>query len=326
MGAAVDIYEAGDDILEGATARCQARLHRGYHYPRSDATAAAARSAYELFVTWYPAAVRKAPNHYYAVAPGGHTSSGQYLAFLERQDLAYEVADPPPLHGVDLVVRADEALIEVDTLRRLVRRELAAARRTSPVSLRLHHRVEPGELHGYDLTVWATYGQPWPRPLRYEVCELAILELGRYDRDSYVVLDGEFVSLDPWQGGRYALYDVRHSVHHVNVGTAPEVPDEYEYLVKSKGLHRPRLSRFDAMVDSASRFFPGVQPHGRGVSIYHGSKFAVRAVLPDVDSTDARPTLIEVDGDQVRILSGKICTAPAAAVEVASLVFDRVPA
>ena len=37
-----------------------------------------------------------------------------------------------------------------------------------------------------------------------------------------------------------------------------------------------------------------------------GSRFAVRAVLPDVDATDERPTLVERDGNHISILSGKM--------------------
>jgi hypothetical protein len=45
--------------------------------------------------------------------------------------------------------------------------------------------------------------------------------------------------------------------------------------------------------------------------------FSVRAVLPNVDATDERPTLVERDGNVVSILSGKICTAVTAARQVA---------
>jgi hypothetical protein len=315
-GAQVDLYEARSDILQGTTARCQARLHRGYHYPRSDSTAAAARDASELFQARYPEAMVNAPAHYYAIAPGSLTGPEDYLLFCDRLGLPYKQIDNPPrLYGVDLCVEVDENLIAVPTLARLLRRDLWAAE----VTVHLGRRVEPEQLDDYDLIVMATYGQPWSRPLRYEVCEVALVELGRYSGESYVIQDGPFTSLDPY-GRLYILYDVVHSVHAANVGYAPEIPPEYLDLLQRPGALTP-LSNFDKMVASAGRFLAMLDPGGQGVSIHHRSMFSVRAVLPDVDATDERPTLIEQDGNIIQVLSGKICTAVATARRVTNMVF-----
>lgn len=317
-GAQVDLFDARSDILDGATARCQARLHRGYHYPRSDATAQAARAGFDEFSDRFPTAVR-AFTHHYVIAPGSKTTATEYLAFCDRLGLPYTVLDHHPnVHSADLVVRVPEALVDVNALRRLLRRDLADA------GVTLHLNTPVAALTGYDRIVWATYGQPWSRPLRYEVCEVALVELGRYERDSLVVLDGDYVSLDPY-GRVHALYDVQHSVHAANVGDRPELAPEYASLV-ARGRVGTSLSNAPAMLESAGRFLRGLDPHGRGVSIYHGSLWTVRAVLPDVDETDERPTLVDTAGDDVRILSGKICTAPAAARAVTAAVLGLVPA
>lgn len=321
-GIKVDLYEAESDILLGTTNRCQARLHYGYHYPRSDKTAQAARDSFEQFRSRYPGAIH-VKRHHYLVANTSRVTPEEYLAFCNRLDLPYEVIDRPRcvLKAVDLTVRVPEAFIDVDQLRQMLRRDCALA----GVEVHCGRRVtEPPDS---DLTVWATYGQPWTRPLRYEVCEVALFDLGRYIDDSYVVVDGPFVSLDPIRR-RYALYDVELSVHHANVGLAPEIPAEYQDLVNrsSLGPIRSPLSRFDAMTASASRFLWGLDPGGMGVSIYFGSMWGIRAVLPDVDSTDERPTLIERDGNSIYILSGKIGTAIQAADSVVAMASSMVPA
>lgn len=309
-GCSVDLYEARGDILDGATARNQARLHAGYHYPRSDATARAALLAAPMFAGRFPAAVRSAVHHY-VIADDSWVSGEQYLAFLDRLGLPYDVVEPDQVHHAQVTVRVPEAFVDVPILRRLLRRDLHAA----GVTIYPNCWCEP-PMAGYDLTVVATYGQPWVRPLRYEVCEVALLEVGRYADQSFVVLDGEYVSLDPHHGGRHALYDVAHSVHAAHVGYAPVVPDAYVGLLDALGPRVTPLSNVDLMRKSASRHLAGLDPHGRGVSIYAGSLFSVRAVLPDVDETDERPTLVERDGDVISILSGKICTAVTAAREV----------
>lgn len=318
----VDLFEAQSDILTGTTDRCQARLHRGYHYPRSDSTAQAARDSFDQFQGRYPEAVYTR-QHHYLVAEGSAVAPEQYLEFCDRLDLPYEVIARPPavLKSINLTIRVPEAFVDVAVLRRLLSTDLRQA------GVSVHCGRQMMDVDGYDLTVWATYGQRWPRPLRYEVCEVALVELGRYIGDSFVVVDGPFVSLDPIRG-RYALYDVKHSVHHANVGMAPEIPDEYKAVLDGKAWPREAqaLSRFDQMVESASRFLWGLNPGGMGVCIYHRSMWSVRAVLPDVDSTDERPTLIERDGNNLFVLSGKIGTAVQAANQVTELALSMVPA
>lgn len=295
-GATVDLYEARSDILMGATANCQARLHRGYHYPRSDSTAAAARDAFPDFVAAFPQAIRYA-HHHYVIANESRVSADEYLAFCDRLGLPYEVVDSRFVHNAQLTVRVSEAFVNVDTLRRLLRRDLFAAK----VRIHTNQLVEPSALE-HDLIVVATYGQPWARPLKYELCEVALIRLGHYSDESFVVLDGPFTSLDPTvTSGLYMLYDVDHSLHTPN----------------ASGLS---LTRVDAMLASASRWLFGMEPYSRGVCYYVRSLWSTRAVLPDVDDTDERPTLIERDGNVVSILGGKICTAVTTARSLVELV------
>jgi hypothetical protein len=317
-GAKVDLFEARDDILHGATARCQARLHRGYHYPRSDATAAAAKDAAPEFEARYPEAIRTAAHHY-VIAEDSKVSAGQYLAFLDRLGLPYRVVEPLQVHHAQLTVRVPESFVDVAMLRRLLRRDLIL----SGVQIHLGRRVDP-DLTGYDLTVVATYGQPWSKPLRYEVCEVALVEVPRYAGQSFVVLDGDHVSLDPY-GRAHMLYDVANSVHRAEAGSGI-TGAEFNELLNTWGPVRSAQTNVKAMLVNASRHLRGVELGGQGVVIYHGSLFSVRAVLPDVDATDERPTLVERDGNVISILSGKICTAVSTARQVTASAMGLVPA
>lgn len=303
-GADVDLYEAQSDLLLGATARCQARLHSGYHYPRSDTTAAAARDAAPEFEARYPQAIRRAAQHY-VIARDSRVSAEQYLAFCDRLGLPYEIVEPPQVHNAQLCVRVPEAFVDVDILRRTLRRDLAMA----GVDV-LYATPGGAPMPGYDLTVMATYGHPWSSPLRYELCEVALVEVARYEGFSFVVLDGDHVSLDPY-GRVHMLYDVVNSVHAVGA-----IPDEYQQLLERWGPTRTPLSRWETMLKTAGQHLRGLEPGGQGVAIYHGSLFAIRAVLPDVDRTDERPTLVQHNGNVISVLSGKICTAVAAARSV----------
>lgn len=313
-GIGVDLYEARGDILDGATARNQARLHSGYHYPRSDSTAAATRDAAPQFAARYPEAIRRAVQHY-VIADDSRVSGDDYLAFLNRLQLPYEIVEDPRVHHAQLTVRVPEAYVDVAYLRRLIRRDLAAA----GVVVRYDNKQVDPDKFVHDVVVVATYGQPWIRPLRYEVCEVALVECGRYDNAGFVVLDGDYVSLDP-QGRTHVLYDVVHTVHHANVGHEPEIPAAYRPLLQLPAVAKQTpLSNYELMLKSAGRHLGMLDPGGRGVAIYHGSLFSIRAVLPDVDATDERPTLVERHGDVLWVLSGKICTAVTASQTVVEM-------
>ena len=309
-GVTVDLYEQRTGILDGATARCQARLHSGYHYPRSDTTAKQAHDGALEFAARYPDAIARARNHFYVIAPESKTTPEDYLAFCDRNGLPYEVVEKPTqVHTAGLVVRVPEAFVDVAVLRRLLYGDLMRAGVRQVLGCSSHDAAD------YDVTIWATYGRPWHQPLQYELCEVALLELGRYERDSFVVVDGEFTSLDPL-GHVFALYDVNHSVHTRTIANEPDVPEGYEQLLMALGPVRTPLTHFEEMARGASRFLRHMLPSGMGVSIYHGSWFAVRAVLPNVDGTDERPTLIHYGDKSISILSGKICTAVSTAREV----------
>lgn len=325
-GASVDLYEAGYGILEGTTARCQARLHSGYHYPRSPETALAAKTGAIEFAARYPESIIKDVVQYYAIAPDSVTSPEDFIQFCKELDLPYEEEKPPQLRGVDLCVKVPELFIDVDCLRRLVRKELW---RTG-VSITTNHHVDTADLESfqsYDRVVWATYGQHWPDPLRFEVCELPVLEIGRYPRQSVVILDGPFGGVDS-RGNLHTLYDVTHTVRWSWVGVGePVIPDAFRNAVSRAPMPlKPKTGEeslaLRQMIESLGRFFWALEPGGQGVSIYHGSLWSVRTVLPTVDATDERPTLIKDMGKDIYLLSGKICTAVNAGRQVTEMVME----
>lgn len=306
----VDLYERHPDLLHGGSGNSCGRLHRGYHYPRSEPTARATMQAADRFVRAFPTAIHRTARHHYLIAADSKVPGRDYLEFLDRLRLPYQRI---PWDTVDYAVLAHEELINVGRLRAELHRQLSAA----PVRLLLGYEGGPG-MTGYDLTVLATYGAHTARELQFEVTEVAVVALpAGYALHSYVILDGAYCCLDPLPGTAYhLLYDVVHSVHHTNIGYRAEIPGHLAGLVDA-GVVDSRHSRYERMVDTARRFFPLFT--GEHV----GSMYTVRAVLPNVDATDERPTIVERDGNTISILSGKIDTAVAAARQI---VGELVPA
>jgi hypothetical protein len=310
-GHTVDLYDRHRDLLHGATRAQQARLHLGYHYPRSMATALACKQHAAQFRARFPNAINDRNTHHYAIASDSSlTGAEEYLGFCERLDAGAVVISPPSwLAGVSVCVRVPERLVNIIALRERLRVEL----RNAGVGWQHDTDVDPDRLP-HDLVVMATYGRGWPDPLRYEVCEVARLRgTWTYGFRSAVILDGPFVSLDPLATRPgHLLYHVTHSVHAASVGLTPQIPAKLAHLVDAGVVYTP-VSRWRDMLTDARRFFPNLA----GDVDYDGSLFTVRAVLPDVDDTDERPTLIRRDGRLVWVLAGKLDGAPSAAAEIA---------
>jgi hypothetical protein len=300
----VTLYERHSDLLHGAARAHQGRIHRGYHYPRDPHAGDLAVRAAE-FESRFPGTVVVGGVHHYLIAEDSRVDVATYRRFVASAGLPWWPATPALVRAdtVTACITVPERFVVADALRGTLRRDLAG------VDLVLGAEADVDALaERYDFVVDATYGRHWPEPLQYEVCETVLVELGpQFAGQGFVVMDGDYISLDP-HGRHHMLYDVRHSVHAVN-----DTPDHLVPLI-DRGLVYTVHSRMDAMLATAGRFLAGLAR-----PVYRGSYFTVRAVVPD-DGTDARPTLIRTDGNVVRVLAGKMVSAPWAARQVANAV------
>lgn len=323
-GHSVDLYEREGDLLCAASGINQYRLHRGYHYPRSLETATASRDAESSFRASYPGAVIDDNDHYYAIArQGSQTSATDFLRFLSDAQLEHERQELPCLCAdqVDLVVRVRESLFDPELLRAIVWERLRALK----VRVHLGVSVRPEALNDHDQVVLATYaslGGMLPDgdagKFQFEVCEKPVVRLpAQFAETSIVVMDGPFMCVDPLgKTGLAVMGNVVHALHHTNVGRTPVVPEVLAGMLNRGIVRKPTVTRFRDFIESAARFMPAIR------SAEHiGSMFTVRAVLPGLDDTDARPTLVVQRSERVYTLfSGKIGTCVRAAEELVSMI------
>lgn len=329
-GHEVDLYEREPDLLQAASGVNQYRLHRGYHYPRSRETARDCRESEIVFRETFAPAVMNHTDHYYAVAARDTlTSADGYLAFCRDLGLEVETAAPNVLDpaSVALAVRVREHMFDPDVLRSLVWDQLREAR----VNVHLETEVGMADLGDADLVVIATYAgingllgsdPEARRSYQFEVCEKPVVQLPvRFAGKSVVVMDGPFMCFDPMgSSDRHVLGHVVHAIHATNVGLQPAVPEAIAPLLNRGVVERPAVSNIDRFIEAGREFFPEFDQ-----AVHVGSMFTVRAVLPGVEGTDARPTLVRRVSDRViTVFSGKIATCVAAAAQVASLVEEPV--
>ncbi|MGW7574939.1 FAD-dependent oxidoreductase [Streptomyces sp. NPDC054765] len=325
LGYSVVLFEQAHTLMSSASSANQRRLHRGYHYPRGMDTVAAVMRAFGAFKAEYGAAIHHGSAHYVAIASRNSlVNAERYLAFCDGVGLPYREEYPPFLRrsAVELSVRIAEAHIDIDELRRLCAARLAA----SGVEVRLGTRADQRALGEFDQVVLATYSSindihPGPASAlpeyQFEVCEKPLVALPpMYLGHSLVVMDGPFMCLDQVAGTRdFLLGNVDHAIHATTVGPYPLIPGPLMPYVNTGLIRRPPVTRFPDFRRFAHHFVTGF-----GEVRHLGSYFTVRAVLPHMETTDDRPTLVRrLDERTVALFGGKIATCVASARQVAGL-------
>lgn len=337
-GHKVTLIDKASDIMKGATFCNQFRLHRGYHYPRSEDTGRQCRNGLKAFAGEYGKAfIPYGKKHFYAIARDSRTPAGEYLNFLSSQGLESHIVERrEPLMNpetLELAVQVEEGFLDYEILKDLVHHKLMSA----GVIFRPHTEIHPLDRDDYDYIIVACYAGNSGvlddlfveeyKPTQFEVVEKPVFQLPRkYRNTGVVVMDGPYGCIDPYgKTGYHVMGHVEHAIHNSNVGDRPHVPPwlpsgRMDY-VNAGIIENPDRTKYVVMRDALSKYLPFVQS-----AKYVGSMFTVRTVLPNKDETDERPTLVTRHDEQVvSIFSGKLGTAVDAAIMAVNEIDRKVP-
>lgn len=318
-GHEVHLFEKKDNILMEASLGNQFRLHRGYHYPRSDDTVRDLLESVPDFEEFYGSAIIRSFDHFYCIAKENSlVSASEYLDFCERNSLEYDVeeTDFTKNENIQLSIRAEEGIISYYELQRVCKEKLAV----SGIKFYFMEEFTNSCLDDFDVCVNCTYSNlndlsGKKRNYQFELCEKICVQLPNRMRNvSIVIMDGPFMCADPFMNNWHLLGNVVHAIHSRNVGTAPHIPGKYKPYMGQGFVDVKDISNFDKFIESGKEFIPDLEK-----AEYIGSKFVVRAVLPNVDDTDERPTIVSKNGKVIDVFSGKIDTCVSAANKVVRL-------
>lgn len=324
-GIEVDLYEQADRIMPAASWANQWRLHRGYHYPRSDSTALSCRDSAETFTERFPDAVITDTDHYYCIADDRKTKTTgeEFIAFCDKFGLNYREEHPTVVRDdkIDISLRVPENRIDPHSLRSNCQAELAE----STVDLRLEQRIEELDDLPHDYVVVATYAgmndlvdehDSLKQTYKFELCEKPVVKLPPVFNDkSVVVFDGPFMCFDPYgRTDTFLLGNVVHAIHETTVGYRPDFDDRFDHLLNSGVVESPDITKFQKFVESGGEFIPGLAD-----AEHVGSMYTTRTVLAGVEDTDERPTIVEREGNVFKLLSGKLATCVDTAHEITAV-------
>jgi len=309
----VVVVEKESAILTHASYNNQARVHNGYHYPRSFTTAYRSRINLPRFARDWPDAVKRDFTKLYAIARrNSKVTARQFERFCHEIGAPIRPATPAQQglfdeRLVEGVFQVDEFAFDSTRLARWALGELQA----HDVALRLDTRVREvrrsplGALnvvveragHG-EQTLETKYlfnctysglnqlrGE-FPGTttgLKHEITEMALMQMPPELQDiGITVMDGPFFSTMPFPARRlHTLSHVRYTPHASWLDQADV--DPYRLLDDHH-----RHTRVDRMVRDSARYVPAIARARRVDSLYE-----VKTVLVKNESDDGRPILFE---------------------------------
>jgi glycine/D-amino acid oxidase-like deaminating enzyme len=307
----VVLLDEAAGILRRASFANQARVHNGYHYPRSLATATRSHANFARFCADHRFAITSGFSKLYAIARASRVSSTQFAAFCAKigapcRDSPRHLRSLFDPDLIDAVFQTNEVAFDAAALATDLRSRLTGAK----VELRLNARARlfrpndsgatvatPEGLLTADYVFNCTYagldtfGVPLRTALKKELSEIALIEPGSSFADIAVtVMDGPFFSTMPFPAfSCHSLSHVRYTPHA-----------SWEDQRKSQATR----SRGETMLRAATRYMP---PLARARHV--GSLYEIKVVLLRNEQDDARPILFEPSSESPRVISvlgGKI--------------------
>jgi glycine/D-amino acid oxidase-like deaminating enzyme len=332
-GLRVLLVEREAGLLGRASVRNQARVHNGYHYPRSILTSLRSRLNYRRFIDEYRDCVHTGFTHYYAVARGmSKVTASQFAEFCRRIEAPLvsapsRVAKLFDASRIEAVFEVEECAFDATALRARMTRELceagveislsteAVSARSTRAGIEVVVRdgggpsiLPPADRHvTAELALNCTYSRlnhllaashAAPIPAKHELTELALVEPPEVLGGAAVtVMDGPFFSLMPYPSrALYTLSHVRYTPH-CNWQDRPNqsVTD----------MHAPgNASRFEHMIRDAARYLPAMRD-----SRHVDSLWEIKTVMPRSEKDDSRPILLSRCAEHpalVTVLGAKI--------------------
>lgn len=316
----VVVVERERELLARASYRNQARVHGGYHYPRSYLTAYRSRVNEPRFRRDYAFAVVPDFTMLYAIATRhSRVTANQFERFMA--DIGAPFARAAAAHRalfdprrVAAVYEVEEAAFDASRLRRHFERALPAA----GVDVRCGTAVAGTTLRGDRVDVVlrdrdggrrveaaqvlnCTYGRlnrnvagAGLTPLKHETTEIALVEPpSPLARVGITVMDGPFFSCMPFPAeGCHSLSHVRYTPH----GYFVDADGSRDPVAELDAAPPP--SRVAYMIADAARYVPLM----RGAR-HLRSLFEVKTVLVRNETDDGRPILLRREAGSPRLLS-----------------------
>lgn len=339
-GERVLVLEWEESPFQRATFINQARVHMGYHYPRSYATAIKSAHYFNRFVKDYEFCIHREFDQIYATSDSfSWTNREQFTQFCQAADIPCEELVPEKYFNKGLCDGAyrtreytyDAGILGhyfVDELKRKINVEMKYGVRIQAIEKQgdsFAVILENGETFETGFLLNATYGSTnqilnlagiEPFKIKYELCEIILCKPEKQLLDvGITVMDGPFFSVMPFgKTGYHSLTAVAFTPHMSSFDSLPR----FKCQEKSNGYCSPKQlgncndclvrpqSAWPYMSTMAEKYLKADYSFS-----YAGSLFSMKPILKASEVDDSRPTVVRKASENptfVSVLSGKINT------------------
>lgn len=309
----VVLIERENRLLSRASYTNQARVHNGYHYPRSFTTAYRSRINLPRFVQDWPQAIKTDFTKLYAIARNNSkVTARQFSRFCKEIGASIE----SPAHSltelfnkrlIEEVFLVEEYAFDTTQLELWALEELKSAnitvlfdssvtsiKSTKPAGLITKVKDNKGNQQNIksQMVFNCTYSglnnfsgdfTGTQTQLKHEITEMALMNMPPLLKDlGITVMDGPFFSAMPFPArDLHTLSHVRYTPHMNWIDDGKINP--YQHLAE---YHQQ--TRVDRMVRDVERYIPAIAD-----ARYVDSLFEVKTILVKNETDDGRPILFE---------------------------------
>lgn len=289
----VTLVESAPKLFSGASGVNPARLHQGWHYPRSGVTRAACREHNEAFMARYGCLTRMVPVNIYAIARNDSlVDFPSYLKALEDEVPCIPISAPSEfgLQNVEGAVLTGERHILINRARNFFTNLLGEC-------VQYEKQVEEVDSDEFDITVDCTFCAFDDQAIdRFEPCVVGLL-WGPADR-AVTIMDGPFPSIYPW--------DEKQNLSSITSARLTPLSKTIRSYGQARDMlrslpHHEATERAYQMLDDMAKYWPAA----RDLYKVATAKTAIRA-MPRSGADSRLVDVIRVGKRALRVRAGKI--------------------
>lgn len=339
-GESVLVLECDRTAFRRATYINQARVHQGYHYPRSISTALKSAGYFERFNRDFGFCINREFEKIYATsAMYSWSDAGQFKSFCNSAGIMCEELNPdryfkPGMcdgafltreYTYDAMILRDYYLDRLSLLKNVSIRYGTEIERIEKLQDSYMIYMDGGNLASTGFLVNAAYAGTnqildmigfEKFGIKYELCEIILCDVNeKLHSCGFTVMDGPFFSIMPFgKTGLHSLTSVTFTPHTTSYEKLPE----FACQERSNGFcSSKRLGNCNDCPAKPQTAFPYMANLARkylrdeyGFE-YRESLFSMKPILMSSEIDDSRPTVVRtysVNPTFVGVLSGKINT------------------
>lgn len=339
-GQRILVLECDPTPFRRATYINQARVHQGYHYPRSVSTAMKSAGYFDRFNKDFDFCINREFKKIYATSSQYSWSNGeQFRKFCKAANIPCEELNPSTYFKdsmCDGVFMTREYTYDAMILKDWYLQKLSELKN---VEIHYNSAVSKIEKSVDSYKVVTCVGSEYVTPyilnatyagtnqildmlgfekfgIKYELCEIILCDVNEKLREyGFTVMDGPFFSIMPFgKTGLHSLTSVTFTPHTTSFDAIPT----FDCQTKSDGgcspVHLGNCNDCPAKPETAYPYMSNLARkylRDEYEFTYKSSLFSMKPILKSSEIDDSRPTVIRVlskDPTFVSVLSGKINT------------------